>query len=364
MANPAKIPILMIGATGYVGGSVLACLLQHPNAATFAITALVRSADKAELLKAQFGVDAVVGSTSDYDFVEKLAADAHILFSIASADDLSAMQAMLRGLKKRHTTTNDIPILIHTSGTGVLTTDDRGAFATENIYDDLNVEQIESLPSTAIHRNVDLTVVEADQEGYVKTYMILPSLIYGIASHPLVEAGISNPYSIGIPFLINAGLERGQAGFVGKGLSMWPCVSIDDTAEQFIVLFDKIVSGSDEAGHGREGFYFGENGEYTWLELAQAVGEALFEKGFTKTPEASTFTTEDLVKYFGSGAIGNYLGTNSRCRANRSRAIGWQPKHSKNDMLASIKPEVAALAGNSAFFKQLKAKFGVLELVQ
>jgi len=47
--------------------------------------------------------------------------------------------------------------------------------------------------------------------------------------------------------------------------------------------------------------------------------------------------------------------------ANRSRAIGWQPKHDKKDMLVSITPEVAALTGNSAFFKQLKAKFGILE---
>lgn len=36
----------------------------------------------------------------------------------------------------------------------------------------------------------------------------------------------------------------------------------------------------------------------------------------------------------------DYLGSNSRCRANRSRAIGWKPVKTKEDMLASIITEV------------------------
>lgn len=360
MANPAKTPILILGATGYVGGSVLSRLLQHSSASTFEITTLVRSAKKAELLKTKFGVNSVVGSTNDFSLVENLVADAHVVFSIVSADDLPATQAVLRGLKKRHITTGDVPILIHTSGTGVLVTDDRGAFATETIYNDLNVEQIESLPPTALHRDVDLAVVEADQEGYAKTYIILPSTIYGIASHSLTEAGISNPHSIQIPSLIMAALARGQAGVVGKGLAIWPDVSIDDTADQFILLFDKIVSDGDKVGHGREGFYFGENGEHAWLEISQAIGEVLLGRGLSKTKEVSTFTVEELVKYFGSEPVGYYFGTNSRCRANRSRTLGWQPKNTKADMLASIQTEIAVLVSKPNFYEELKAKFAAV----
>jgi len=38
-----------------------------------------------------------------------------------------------------------------------------------------------------------------------------------------------------------------------------------------------------------------------------------------------------------------YLGTNSRCKGNRSRSIGWKPKKTKADFLASIRPEVEAI---------------------
>lgn len=37
----------------------------------------------------------------------------------ADADDLDATIALLAGLKKRHAQTSDVPILIHTSGTGM-----------------------------------------------------------------------------------------------------------------------------------------------------------------------------------------------------------------------------------------------------
>lgn len=49
--------------------------------------------------------------------------------------------------------------------TGVLADNAEGKSATETIYDDSNPEQIESLPDTQLHRNVDLEILRADKEG-------------------------------------------------------------------------------------------------------------------------------------------------------------------------------------------------------
>jgi hypothetical protein len=38
-------------------------------------------------------------------------------------------------------------------------------YSTEVIYSDLNIAQLESLSQTQPHRDVDLTLVKADQEG-------------------------------------------------------------------------------------------------------------------------------------------------------------------------------------------------------
>lgn len=61
--------------------------------------------------------------------------------------------------------TGTVPILIHTSGTGVLGDNAIGAYSSDRIYDDTNPEQIESLPVTQPHRCVDVEIDAADAEG-------------------------------------------------------------------------------------------------------------------------------------------------------------------------------------------------------
>jgi hypothetical protein len=48
---------------------------------------------------------------------------------------------------------------------GVFMDSAAGLKETDVIYDDTNVEQIESLPDTAFHRSVDLEIVAADKDG-------------------------------------------------------------------------------------------------------------------------------------------------------------------------------------------------------
>lgn len=64
--------------------------------------------------------------------------------------------------------------------------------------------------------------------GYVKTYIILPSTIYGIASNRLVDLNIQKPRSQQIPQLVQASLDRKQGGMVGEGKNLWPNVHIDE----------------------------------------------------------------------------------------------------------------------------------------
>lgn len=125
----AKLEIFLLGVTGYIGGTVLQKLLVHPRRSDFNFTALVRSTEKAEKLKA-FGVASVIGSLSDVDTIEASASKsdvtvamvcvAHVLssefikFFQANADDVPSVEAILRGLKKRYDATGKQPIFINT----------------------------------------------------------------------------------------------------------------------------------------------------------------------------------------------------------------------------------------------------------
>ncbi|KAJ7255829.1 NAD(P)-binding protein [Mycena haematopus] len=335
--SDTKTNFLLTGATGYVGGSVLAQFLAHPRADTFQFTVLVRDPKKAEKFK-DLGVKAVVGSHSDAALVERLASEAAVVIAAADADDLGAAKATLAGLKKRHAASGVVPIFIHTSGTGVIIEDAKGLSPGTKIYDDSDPDQIASLPPTQPHREVDLAITAADAEGYVKTYIILPSTIYGLASNRLVDLGIQNPHSIQIPKLISVSLDRGQAGMVGEGKNLWPNVEIHEVADLYTTLYDKIVA-DPATGHGRNGFYFGASGEHSLYDVGKAIGEALVKLGKSKSAEPTPFTQAEFDKY--PDAI--YLGTSSRCRATHSLSLGWKPVKTTKDMLASILPEVEAI---------------------
>ena len=115
------------------------------------------------------------------------------------------------------------------SGAAILADDARGEYVNEKVYNDLKIDEFKALPDESFHRSVDLAVINADVEGYARTYTILPPTIYGLATHAIAEAGISNPHSLQIPYLIRAALARKRAGVVGKGLARWRSVHIDES---------------------------------------------------------------------------------------------------------------------------------------
>ncbi|KAJ6513307.1 hypothetical protein C8R45DRAFT_1207170 [Mycena sanguinolenta] len=338
--------IFLTGATGFVGGSVLTRLLDHPlqrHGSTLEITVLVRSPEKAAVFNRTFGnLTAVVGSTSDLKLLEKLSADADVVFACVDADDLSAAKAILRGMQDRHSNTGVPPTLIHTTVLlGVLSDDANGMYSSPTIYSDLNISQLETLPPEQPHRDVDLALVEADSQGYVKTYIVLPSTIYGFASGPLVKAGLQNYRSQQIPRFVDLSLKRGQGGVIGKGKNRWGNVHIDDVASLYVRIFDLLTEKSPppDFAHGRAGFYFAENGEYQIFQVSEAIAKVLSGTIGKGTPSPTPFSDQEMRLYFPNGAS---LATNARCRADRGAKIGWRPMKKTQDMLRSIKAEVEA----------------------
>ncbi|KAE9407773.1 NAD(P)-binding protein [Gymnopus androsaceus JB14] len=332
--------ILITGVTGYVGGAVLTRLARRDDFDSLDIRCIVRSPDKAAKIEALYkNVKTIVGSHSDIALMTQAASEVDVVIAMADCFDLDAATGTLQGLKKRFEETGKQPIFINTSGTGVFCNDAAaGMYPTETIWDDANPDQIETLKPIHPHRAIDLKIIAADAEGYVITYIILPAAIWSIAKGPLFDSGISNKKS-GMIALIRASLDRGNAGMVGLGKNIWHNVEIHDLADLYNLLFDAVLSPSANPGHGREGYYFGANEEHTFYQLGEAISEAMLklDKGSGGAP--TSFTKEEFDKNPIMAYMSYYLGSNSRCRANRSRALGWTPKNTTKDMLAGIYAE-------------------------
>ncbi|GAW05240.1 NAD(P)-binding protein [Lentinula edodes] len=332
--------ILMTGVTGYIGGTILTRFAQRSDFETFDIRAIVRSSEKAEKLKSLFkNVTPILGSHSDIPLISQAASEVDVVIAMADCDDVDAATGTLQGLRKRFEETGKKSIFINTSGTGVLSDNAAGMYPTDIIWDDANPDQIATLKPTQPHRPVDLKIVGADAEGYVKTYIVLPATIWGISKGPLFTSGISNKKSVQIPALIRASLDRGHAGMVGLGKNIWPNVEIHELGDLYNHLFDAVVVSSSlpsTPGHGREGYYFGANEEHTLYQVGKSISDVMLKMHKSNGGEPTTFTQEEINKYFNGSS---YLGSNSRCRPNRSKALGWAPKKTTQDMLDSVYPE-------------------------
>ncbi|KAF5343332.1 hypothetical protein D9758_014193 [Tetrapyrgos nigripes] len=345
-----KTKILITGITGYIGGSVFSRFLKRPDFSSFDIRAIVRSAEKGEKLKNLYGVTPIVGSHSDFSLMENAASEADIVLSMANVDDVDAARATLSGLKKKFEKTGKKGVFINTSGTAVLADNARGEYPGETIYDDADADQIESLSPSQPHRPVDIEIVTADKEGYVDTYIIIPPLIWGKATGRPFDDGLAHGHSFQIPWLVNAAVKRGRAGFIGKGANIWPHVEVHELVEVYSILLDNVLPDSKRpaiVGHGRNGYYFASMHELNFHQVASAIGSALVEAGKGKDAEPTAFTEEEVQKYFGEYGY-PVFGSNSRCKTTRMKELGWSPQKDTKDMLNSIRGEVdASIAANS-----------------
>ena len=77
---------------------------------------------------------------------------------------------------------------------------------------------------------------------------------------------------------------------------------IDDSetvADLYILLLNTIIVRPEYAAHGRDGFYFAENGEHTMYQLGKVICEGMNVMGVCSDLEPSAFTDDELARYFG-----------------------------------------------------------------
>lgn len=113
--------ILYLGATGYIGGAALDRILDTDKDSNLRVTVLVRDKAKAAAFATvDPRLTPLTGSLGDLELLETQASKHDVVVNTANADDLPATEAILRGMAKRTKETGVKSILIHTSGTGML----------------------------------------------------------------------------------------------------------------------------------------------------------------------------------------------------------------------------------------------------
>lgn len=184
---------------------------------------------------------------------------------------------------------------------GELTVDSKGADTTDLVWKDDDPDQLEKIPADAVHRHVDSVLLQESTKGskshlnvcwdhhlindpgYVDTYILFPSTIWGLGTGKLIDAGIASRHSVQIPTLITSAIDRGQAGMVGKGMNVWPHVEIHEC--EYIITWDKTL-GIDAIS---QWLTFIPDYSMLWWNVSPAL--AAEEKATTSRKVASIDTT-------------------------------------------------------------------------
>ncbi|KAJ9656576.1 hypothetical protein H2201_008509 [Coniosporium apollinis] len=340
--------LLLTGATGYIGGSVLTTLLSstHPSIRALSISAIVRGEDKAAQL-ADLGVKPIViKSLDDLDAIRVAASLHDIVLNLASGYHTASARAEILGLAARKRQTGRDVYFLHQSGTSNLADRPITGYVQTRVFSDRdNIYELEvqreELEQYA-QRTTDVVVVRTGKEVGVKTYIIMSPTIYGLGS-----AKVGNRFSIQIPSLVRAALQAGRAETVGKGEGVWNYVHIEDLTVLWEQLLLKVVQGA-AIPEGEEGIYFSETGEFTWRSLAELVGKAGKELGKLETAEVAEISLEDAAKKWAGGNTQlAELGFASNARTKTGLAkelLNWEPVKTKEDWESSVKEEFEAIA--------------------
>lgn len=307
-----------------------AIIESHPHLEA-SFQCLVRNPERGKALKAAFpSVEVVYGNLSDSDLLETAAANVDIVLHCADIENAEPSQALARGLARRERP--GPAFWICASGTDILAwqTIEKNAYGEtfETVYDDLDgIDAILGLPDSAPHRGVE-AVQQAAASSKVKVAIVCASCIYGRGR------GCGNQRSIQLPNLAEYTLQHGKAFQIGRGLSRWPNVHIQDLSDIFLRIVENALDGGGVATWGRNGYYFAESGEHVWGQTAGFVAEEVRRQGFAAAAEVVSWPPEKADQQMESCAL--FYGTDSRCKARRAREVlGWVPRRN------SIEDEIA-----------------------
>ncbi len=284
--------VFIVGATGYIGGSIAAKLIERGDS----IIGLTRNEAGAAKLRER-GIEPVIGSVNDGPTLAAAAQRADAVINAANSDDPYSVEAILPVL---HGTGK---AFIQTSGSSIIGDRAAGEPSELTFHED---SVFEPLPERAGRLAIERAVIAAAHRG-VRSVVIRPTLIYGLGHG-------AHRDSVQVPKMIALAKQSGVPRHVGRGLNIWAHVHIDDVVSAYLLALDKAPAGS---------VFFLENGECSMRELAASIGKVMGKGSPTDWPIAEAFAA------WGAGAYTTF-GSNSRVSAAKARGmLGWKPRGPK-----------------------------------
>lgn len=353
--------ILLAGSSTYVGGTVLATLLNNPSPLleNAVITCLVRSNECATTLLRAYGEDVnliVRESLENTEIATEIASKHDVVINCAPASHAPAAMALMEGLAMRKKKTGRDVWMVHASGTenladlpvskkwvhlgSVREFDD----AKDDVY---AFEAKREAERPLRQRTTELMVINKGLELGIKTIVVMNARVYGQG------LGLFERCSHQIVSLAKVAVARGASIMVGNGHGVWDHVHVQDLGNLYKILVVEILrDGGKRLPHGKKGIIFGGNGRHIWREVAQEVANVCYDEGAIGHNNIISVGLTEGLKLFGShlpeiekqeDALEVLYCSNSKTVPSLAKSLGWDPMWTADTWLYALREDIRAV---------------------
>ncbi|KAK0474214.1 NAD-P-binding protein [Armillaria novae-zelandiae] len=331
--------LLITGASGYLGGSLLNDLIKIPNVEIYA---LVRTESQASTVK-RLDVRPVEFDLMNQAAIQKAVEELEltVVLHLANAFSFVPPEAFIRGLAVVKQKTGKDVHFVHTSGAKVFSSH-TGIKQRLNDTDDVYaIQKTTKSPIPLIQTPVDTvtSILELGDELGVRTYIYVPPMVYGPGE------GFGNKTSIQFVGIVQIGLALRRIYQVAGDSDEWPLCHLKDTTSLYMTLVNSILDGKD-VPHGKKGgYYFGVNGEFSWKMLYEGIAASLAKRGLVDDAAVAKPSAENydkVAQVLGGPKEMVDISVAGRCAltGDQGKRLGWVPKYDVEHLYSVIDEEV------------------------
>ncbi|KAK1671235.1 hypothetical protein BDP55DRAFT_676795 [Colletotrichum godetiae] len=336
--------ILITGASGYLGGTLLARWASAGLTGYDRLFALVRTEAQRDQVK-QYGAEPLTFSPRDDQAVRDAVVQNRItiVFYLIDAFDFVGQENFIKALGQVKSQTGLHVHLLHTSGAKIFSglagapTDSSLLDTDPGLYD-IQKAQEPSVPFMKKPVETNKRVIDLAQANDVRSYIFAPCIVYGKGE------GFGNPISIQTVDIVKAAIAAGRVHSVTPGRPTWPVCHVLDNTTLYLQILRSILNG-ETPGYDKTGYFLAASGSVAWDDLYDAMAKALKARNAIEDERVIPADESALGKMAQglsteSSLVQMRLAGKCTFTAKHGAEIGWKPQFPPEHILEAADDEV------------------------
>ncbi|MCJ1292562.1 hypothetical protein MMC34_004113 [Xylographa carneopallida] len=332
--------ILITGAAGYIGGSLVADFLASNNVLMKEahIIAAVRSEEQAKSLS-KLGINVLQLDLTDENAVLETVVGHDIRIVIHTASSINSTLALhlITALGKQREAAGEDTYFIHTSGLSAFY--ENTGWPSGTIKDTGPVYDVEKqLADSFPLRATDVAVINRAKARGVSSFIVIPSTVYGQGT------GEWNKLSVVFPVVVQASISRKTVHKFAENTKV-SGVHISDLTALYGQIVEKILH-KDALPSGAKGYYFALAHDLFWWESLDRLAVALKARNLVASSETHVWPSDEVAAE-SLGVPVQFVQTlwnsGENVISENTHRLGWRPVWDKDRFLQNIDDEIQAV---------------------